>query len=255
MVEQISGLQFAFMLGSQTYDDIVKFFNEEYPPTINFADGSQLYGDTLTASSDGIKLFDRNRLEDIDWKDVNIKKESMHVPPYETDSIQYFIADKIKDNYNILYDDDNSGEIADLIGIREEEKEIIISLYHLKFANEGKVSNDIDNLYVVCGQAEKSLSWRNKEISCFFRHLFARQTKKYQKREGNRLIKGAEEELQRLNRIANRLKRVRFSITIVQPSISKAKVSEDILVLLGTTETYIKDYANIDLHVICLVLK
>lgn len=251
LVEQISGAKFAFTLGPQTYDDIVRFFNEEYPPTINFADGSQLYGDTMTASTEEIQLFDRNRLEDIDWDGVDIKNESMHVPPYETNSIQYFIANKIKDDYTILYDDDNSGEIADLIGIREEEKEILISLYHLKFANGGRVSNEVDNLYVVCGQAEKSLAWRNKEISSFFRHLFARKTKKYQKREGNRLLKGTEEELTRLNRIANRLKRVKFEITIVQPSVSKANASEDILVLLGTTETYIKDYANIDLHVIC----
>lgn len=251
VVEQISGPKFAFVLGSQTYDDIVKFFNEEYPPTINFADGSQLYGDTLTVSSEGVNLFDKNKLEDIDWDGVKIDKESMHVPPYETDSIQYFIANKIKDEYNILYDDDNSGEIADLIGIKEKEKEILISFYHLKFANGGEVNNEIGNLYVVCGQAEKSLAWRNKDIRSFFQHLFARRKKKYQNREGDRLFKGSEVELQRLSRIANRLKRVRFEITIVQPSISKAIVSENILLLLGTTETYIKDFSNIDLHIIC----
>lgn len=251
VVEQKDGSKFTFTLGSRVYDDIVEFFNEEYPPKINFADGSQLYGDNLTAISDGVNLFDKNKLEDIDWDGVRIEKESMHVPPYEMESIQYYIANRIKDEYSILYDDDNSGEIADLIGIKEEEKEILISLYHIKFANGGRVSNDINNLYVVCGQAEKSLIWRDKEIGRLFDHLFARKIKKYKKREGNRLLKGSEEELERLKRIANRLKRVRFEIIIVQPSISKAVVSEDILVLLGTTETYIKDYSNIDLRVIC----
>ena len=229
----------------------MRFFNEEYPPKINFADGSQLYGDNLTTIQNEVNLFDKNKLEDIDWDGVKIEKESMHVPPYEEKSIQFHIAQKIKDEYTILYDDDNSGEIADLIGIKEEEKEIVISLYHLKYANGGKVSNDINNLYVICGQAEKSLVWRDKEISRFFTHLFARRTKKYQKREGDRLIKGTVADLERLNRIANRQKRVRFEVTIVQPSISKANVSEDILLLLGTTETYIKDYSNIDLRVIC----
>ena len=251
VVEQKSGSKFAFSIGNHVYDDIVRFFNEEYPPRIIFADGSQLYGDNLTTIPEGVNLFDKEKLEDIDWDDVKIEKESMHVPPYETKSIQYYIANKIKDDYTILYDDDNSGEIADLIGIKEEEKEIVISLYHLKFANGGKVSNDINNLYVVCGQAEKSLIWRDKEISSFFGHLFARKIKTYQNREGNRFLKGSEEELERLKRIANRLKRVKFEITIVQPSISKTKVSEDILILLGTTETYIKDYSNIDLKVIC----
>lgn len=251
LIEQIEGSKISFALGNRIYDDIVKFFNEEYPPTINFADGSQLYGDNLTTILEGVTIYDKNKLIDIDWDAVRLEKESMHVPPYEEDSIQYFIANRIKDDYTILYDDDNSGEIADLIGIKEEEKEIVISLYHLKFANGGLVSNDINNLYVVCGQAEKSLIWRNKDISRFFHHLFARQIKRFQKRKGNRLIKGSVEELERLNRIANRLKRVRFEITIVQPSISKANVSEDILVLLGTTETYIKDYSNIDFNVIC----
>ena len=251
LVEQMEGSKFSFNLGNHTYDDIVKFFNEEYPPTINFADGSQLYGDNLTTIPGGVSLYDKDKLIDIDWDGVKIGKESMHVPPYDTESIQFFIANRIKDDYTILYDDDNSGEIADLIGIKEEEKEILISLYHLKFANGGRVSNEVDNLYVVCGQAEKSLVWRDKDISSFFHHLFARRIKKYQNREGNRLIKGTIEEIERLKRIANHLKRVRFEITIVQPSISKASVSEDILVLLGTTETYIKDYSNIELRVFC----
>ena len=251
VVEQVSGPKFNFALGPHTYSDIVDLFNEENPPRINFADGSQLYGDNLITLFDGVKLFDKDKLEDIDWDGVKIEKESMHVPPYEKDSIQYFIANRIEKDYSILYDDDNSGEIADLIGIKEEEKEIVVALYHLKFANGGKVSNDINNLYVVCGQAEKSLVWRDKDINRFFYHLFARMTKKYKKKEGNRLLKGTEDELQRLSRIAGRLKKVRFEVNIVQPSISKNNVSEDILVLLGTTETYIKDYSNIDLHVIC----
>ena len=46
------------------------------------------------------------------------------------------------------------------------------------------------------------------------------------------MIKGTVADLERLNRIANRQKRVRFEVTIVQPSISKANVSEDILLLL-----------------------
>lgn len=42
-----------------------------------------------------------------------------------------------------------------------------------------------------------------------------------------------------------------FEIFIVQPSISKSNVSEDILNLLGVTENYIKETTGIDLKVFC----
>lgn len=42
-----------------------------------------------------------------------------------------------------------------------------------------------------------------------------------------------------------------YEIFIVQPSISKSNVNEDILNLLGVTENYIKETTSIDLKVIC----
>ena len=44
---------------------------------------------------------------------------------------------------------------------------------------------------------------------------------------------------------------MRFEIFIVQPSISKTNVTPEILTLLGVTENYTKDIAQINLSVIC----
>jgi len=52
-----------------------------------------------------------------------------------------------------------------------------------------------------------------------------------------------------LNIIKNEIP-VEFEIYIVQPGLSKANASEDILTLLAVTDTYMKEFADINLKVI-----
>ena len=57
-----------------------------------------------------------------------------------------------------------------------------------------------------------------------------------------------------LERIAEDIrwkKELKFHIAIVQPSLSKATPSDDILNLLGAVQTYLIDEANINLEVYC----
>lgn len=68
------------------------------------------------------------------------------------------------EDYDIIYDDDYKGEIADIITIKVSDDVIHVELYHLKFAKEGVVSNRIDNFYEVCGQAQKYGYWKQKKM-------------------------------------------------------------------------------------------
>lgn len=110
-----------------------------------------------------ITPFSVDRLKVFDWSGVDLSKESQGEYPYKTDSIQYSFAQELKKRFDIVYDDDGSGEIADLIGINVEQYAYDGHLYHLKFAMGGKTSSRIDNFYAVCGQAEKSLKWCESE--------------------------------------------------------------------------------------------
>jgi len=47
------------------------------------------------------------------------------------------------------------------------------------------------------------------------------------------------------------LKAMRFHIYIVQPSLSKANASNDILLLLGNVQHYLSTVGNIELKVYC----
>ena len=64
-----------------------------------------------------------------------------------------------------------------------------------------------------------------------------------------RLDKGTLEELVSFKNIS-RFADIKYGITIVQPAISKNMISEDQLLLLGSTSTYIEEVSGIQLGVI-----
>lgn len=236
------------LIGTKTMD-IESFFNE-YPPIIWFHNGAYLYGNDYVIFKENISDFPKENLIDWDWSNVTINEESEGFDTLKKTSIQYHCIEKfILEDYDIVFNDDNSGEIADIVAIKNYADFIQIDLYHLKYASHGKVSNEIKNLYEVCGQAQKSLIWRHKEKNeDFFNRLLKRESKK-KKETKTRLRKGTFEDLERFHSIS-KMKPMKYNITIVQPSISKDKVSQPILNLLGVTANHLKKEGGIDLNVI-----
>lgn len=227
-------------------------FLVEYLPTIWFADGSSLSGNEFVQLKHTVNLYPKDLLISQNWDGVDLSKESQQVNPKRKDSIQYHMIEQLKQGeFQIIYDDDGSGEIADIITIKEDNKKLYIQLYHLKYASKGQVSNQISNLYEVCGQAQKSIHWKYKKGEEFFKHLLRRITKKRDDQSCSRLEKGTKEQLEILKDKAKRRIPMYFEIFIVQPSISKINVGDDILTLLGVTESYIKETSGINLSVIC----
>jgi len=232
----------------KTNESLLDFF-QVFTPTIWFADGSQLYQNRyvkLKLQPDVVSL--ENIFTD-DWTGVSIGKESQDITPYIHDSIQYYFIDKIRKDFQIIYDDDGKGEIADIIGINDSATAIDIHLYHLKYAKNGVVCNNIDNFYQVCGQAQKSLKWKHRAGKEFFNHLFRRKTKTLSGHSCSRIIKGTEADLENLLDQAKYTKPMNFHIYIVQPVLSKANASNDILLLLGNVQHYLSTVGNIELKV------
>jgi superfamily II DNA or RNA helicase len=229
----------------------IEAFLNEYVPTIWFADGSSLVGNFYVKIGEDFLPFNSERITSYNWTGVDISVESQRVSPKITNSIQYSFIHSLKElDFDIIYDDDYSGEISDVIAIKNNIDEIDVHLYHLKWAINGVVSNDINNLYEVCGQVQKSVHWKFKEAKELFDHLLRRQIKKRAGQQCSRIEKGSVDELERLLRIAKLQKPIKFYITLVQPAISKKNVSQDILKLLGVTANYLMEVANIELNVI-----
>jgi hypothetical protein len=231
-----------------TIDDFFILFT----PTIWFADGSALTGNQFIKLQQQIRPYPKDLLvNDWDWNGVDISKEAQGVSPKATDSIQFKALEIIKNqDFDIIYDDDGSGEIADIVAIKLYDDKMKINMYHLKYAHGGQVSSRIDNFYEVCGQAQKSIHWKHKKSQEFFEHLLRRETKKIQGNSCSRLEKGIKEDLEHYLTIAKKTIPMEFEIFIVQPGTTKTKISDEILTLLAVTENYIMEMSNIKLNII-----
>lgn len=248
-IVQIDTVVAEIKVASRTFT-LIDYLNS-YPPIVWFADGSALQGNELVQLKQIINPYPKEMLIDWKWEGVDLSNEAQGVLPLKTESIQYKVIQELKNNdFDIIYDDDYSGEIADVITIKESDSEINIQFYHLKFAKDGLVNTRIDNFYEVCGQAQKSIHWKHKSGIEFFQHLLRRKLKVKNGNERSRLEKGTKEDLERLLSIAKNRKPMNFEIFIVQPSLSKQNTSESILTLLGVTSNYLKEVADIDLKII-----
>lgn len=156
----------------------------------------------------------------------------------------------------MIIDDDGSGEAADIVAIRITGDDVApvgidVDLYHCKFSLESTPGHRIDDLYEVCGQAQKSISWAStpEKRSDLFTHLMRRAALRRDKGMASRYEKGDEESLHAIREIS-RICLVSFKIFIVQPGLSKANASHDQLELLSVTENHLLETFRIPFTVI-----
>jgi hypothetical protein len=174
---------------------------------------------------------------------VNLRKESQG-DQKAADSIQARLIRELKlRSYDVVVDDDRSGEAADVIAIRrvteDDSRHVIeVEFYHCKFSSEDSPGARIGDLYEVCGQAQKSVSWMSSGMkrTDLFTHLLKRAAAAASRRDCYEV--GDRHELQSI-RDMSQFSEIRLSIFIVQPGLSKARVSSSQLELLSVTETYL----------------
>ena len=89
------------------------------------------------------------------WDGVDIRKESQGLIQ-ATDSIQYRVIQelKAKNEYCLIFDDDDPGEVADVIAIKENEegKEFLIEFYHCKFSCRDKPGARVSTCMMFAGK-------------------------------------------------------------------------------------------------------
>lgn len=245
----VSGDSIKFIQGNQEIS-LEEFF-ADYPPTIFYADNSISYGLKFCKPKRKAEEIPNSMISTLTWDGVDLRKESQKSAPYRTDSIQYYMAQAIIGKHDYLIDDDGCGEVADLVAIDNSEHHIDITLYHLKYAKGGKVTEQITNLYEVCGQAQKSIRWKYVGGNKIFQHILKRDEKKVAKGKSSGLLKGEIHEIIKLREEASNKKELRYHIVIVQPGMSKSKCSSEMKILLGNTVQVLHEMANIDCQVIC----
>ncbi len=240
---------------------LTDFFNQE-PPKIWFANGASLEGNlyTVLGKEIGAPYKIADIITDWGWKEAEIDirgsesqysfKKGIKKPPKNPKSIQYWTIKRLKDTrkYAVIFDDDGSGEAADVIGVVDNPDSITVEFYHCKYSGGDQPSNRVGDLYEVCGQAQKSIHWVPKPQD-LFSHLLRRDDQRRKSKGIGRFEVGRSADIRRITE-KSRDVRVNLNVYIVQPGLSKARISEPQRELLSVTENYLLETYKIPFGVI-----
>ncbi|HEY1527879.1 MAG TPA: hypothetical protein VGH51_16725 [Candidatus Angelobacter sp.] len=223
-------------------------FFEEHPPTFWFADGSSLTGVEYVALRKRPEPFPRDRIQSWDWTGTKIRAESQGIER-NPEAIQHRVISEMKKRgFSVIFDDDDHGEAADVVGVAEQQDHIEVEFWHCKFAMGDTPGARIKELYELCGQAQTSIRWLEKTRD-LFTHLMRREPRRYLGKEGTRYEVGTEKDLLRIREKAD-VQPVRLRVFIVQPGLSAAAVSKEQLELLAVTENYLLETFAVPLEIV-----
>jgi superfamily II DNA or RNA helicase len=231
---------------------LTEWFNED-PPIVHFANGDFLVFNELFELPRGAEriAFDKQKIAAWDWSRVNLKKESQG-PEKDSSSIQKRVIDEVIASKfgetDIVFDGDGKGEVADVVSIKRIGDKATISLFHCKYSGKETAGARIDDFYEVCGQAQKSIHWRESPKR-LLKHLLHQEDQRKKKGQSSRLEKGDRVEIQRLLNVAKQIS-FEYRVFIVQPGVSKAQISPAFLDVLGATETFLQETYSIPLRVV-----
>lgn len=194
--------------------------------------------------NEGDLHYDGDLIEVFDWAgyNVDITKEFYDSAAEKTangnrESIHEGLQTHLqKADVDVIIYDHGSGEMADFITIKENEASIEIELYHAKKSGGQEEGDRVNDVYDVCGQANKSLVWTTNK-GTFLKKLISRVKGK----EDQKFIKGSIDECKT---ILSKPKVLKFVIHIVQPGITKEGLSEKVSTVLASTHGYIQSNGN-----------
>lgn len=234
---------------------ITEFFYGD-PPMIWFADGSSLEGNQHVELKGRHPPYDAAKIDAWDWAGTDLRKESQGKGKDST-SIQARVIRELKNrDYTMIVDDDGTGETADIVAIGlagdpASPSSVDVEFYHCKKPLKAMSGRRIDDLYEVCGQAQKSISWMSspERQTDIFTHLLRRETLRQEAGAASRFELGDRDLLLTIREMS-RLRPVTLSIYIVQPGVSKANATRDQLELMSVTGNHLMETYQVPFKVI-----
>jgi len=172
--------------------------------------------------------IDRTQLHVWNWDGVNIQRE-ITAPGADLSVFDRVKASLRETDAEVVFCDHGAGEIADFVSLKRTGDTLAFTLHHCKGSAGPTPGARVEDVYEVCGQAQKSVVWRS----------LARMRRRVASRLADlELVRGTREDLQRLLEKADSL-RQRFEIVVVQPGISAASLSGALAETLGATSDHI----------------
>jgi superfamily II DNA or RNA helicase len=223
----------------------------EYPPLLRFVDLTELDGNILLEPQQStMTSYPEDRFEVWNWSGTDIRKESLWKDhAVRQDSIQWRAAQHyLGQAFDVVFDDDASGEAADLVCVKEEKDHLRLTLAHCKFTSGKTAGERIKDVQEVCMQAARSGKWKG-QFADLCKHVISRDKRLSGVGRGTRFLRGDPPTMNQLSRAA-RFKEVRLEVVIVQPGLSKANYTSDQARVLGAADSYLKETVGIEMDII-----
>jgi hypothetical protein len=223
---------------------------QEDPPHVYFSDGDVLVApDILVLPRDTVPAFDPVKLDVVDWTGVDIKAESQG-PDKKKGTVQRRVIDKLMAStipYDIIFDDDGTGEVADVVAIRRSGRTLIVDLFHCKYSSSDAPGARVGDLYELCGQAQKSVRWAER-FHDMLNHLRRRELDRLSAGQSSRFELGSMGILLSLLSQSHDMYS-EFSVTLVQPGYSFSKRASAHMELFSATEAYLMETWRMPLRI------
>lgn len=225
----------------------------DHKPTLILSEDRLISGDDrLYAPRTDLAPYSRSNLKALDWSGVDITVESQGIGR-RPDSIQAFMVRHLLSEwaFDVLVDDDRSGEAADLVGLRVVKDTLIITLVHCKYSSNTLPGGRLADLYEVSGQAIRGARWRDHSGEPLLTHLDRRARQRA--RLGHDVFEVGD--LHALTRIRERARYLRptFHTLIGQPGLSIQASTDEQMRLLAGAESYVRSVTKGSFSVYCSV--
>jgi superfamily II DNA or RNA helicase len=219
-----------------------------HPPTLVLSSDTIILEGRQVLRARATPAFDRDKLICLPWTGVNRRVESQG-RDRKPDSIQHYVSRYVQEHmtFDVLIDDDGAGEIADLVGLRISDRELLVTLIHCKYSSAAAAGARVEDLYEVCGQAIRSIGRRRR--TPLMLSLLAQRAGRKQERGFLPFEVGDEAALLAVCEKAAQL-RPRFEVIVAQPGLSKAQVRDDQLPLLAGVANYLRHAGGAKLTVL-----
>jgi hypothetical protein len=250
VIRHASGQKLTIARG-RTIVALETWFND-FPPSVLYVDGSELEGYAIVEPKEStIQPVPAGQISAWDWAGVDLTKESIWKGgARRDDSIQAkSFAEFAAEGFDVIMDDDGSGEAADLVCIAAKSDHIRLVLAHCKYSGDADAGQRVKDVVEVASQAIRSSRWvwRFEQLCT---HLQNREGARLKKGGATRFLQG---DMKMLRRFAplSRIKEVRPEIVVIQPGLSKVSMSNDQSLLLSGANGFLLDTVRTPLRVIC----
>lgn len=221
------------------------------PPSVLYVDGAELEGYAIVEPKEStVQPVPAAQIAVWDWTGVDLTKESIWKGgARRDDSIQAKSFSQLAaEGFDIIMDDDGSGEAADLVCLVEKPDHIRLVLAHCKYSGGADAGQRIKDVVEVASQAIRSSRWVWR-FDHLCTHLQNRESYRLKKGGATRFLQGDMKALKRFAGLA-RIKEVRPEIVVIQPGLSKASMSADQSLILSGANGFLLDTVRTTLRVV-----